>query len=292
MRSFPTEVVEVAEIAGLLKAACSNADRVLEGRIKLRSLDDWMRCKKLLPERSKHLQEILTEIRIRGFVDPMVGRISANEIGATEALREGLLARGVNSRQRAVLRTLTHRGARVDSRIYGAEAVTSLALRLRGTFPYFLGSEYTADGAARASLFPIPYQDLTDLTLPSDSFDFVTTNEVLEHVPDIDAALRSIARVLKPGGWHIGTVPFHYESRVGVVKARLINGKIEHLTTPEYHGNPFESGGSLVFELPGWDILARAIRVGFSEAFMEFTWSAEFGIVAEELGVFLLTLRR
>lgn len=141
-------------------------------------------------------------------------------------------------------------------------------------------------------MFPILYQDLTNLDLPEAAFDFVTTNDVLEHVPDIDAALRSISHVLKPGGWHIGTVPFLYESPRGTVRARLIGQNIQHLMEPEYHGDPFHTGGSLAFELPGWDIIERAIRAGFSEAFMEFPWSAEFGILAEELGVVLFILKR
>lgn len=39
-----------------------------------------------------------------------------------------------------------------------------------------------------------------DMPFPSDQFDVVIVNEVLEHVPDQDRALREISRVLKPGG--------------------------------------------------------------------------------------------
>ena len=39
-----------------------------------------------------------------------------------------------------------------------------------------------------------------NMPFPSDQFDVVIVNEVLEHVPDQDGALREIWRVLKPGG--------------------------------------------------------------------------------------------
>jgi SAM-dependent methyltransferase len=50
-------------------------------------------------------------------------------------------------------------------------------------------------------------EDLSRLSYPHESFDLVLTSETLEHVPDIEAALGEIRRVLKPGGHHVFTVP-------------------------------------------------------------------------------------
>jgi SAM-dependent methyltransferase len=133
---------------------------------------------------------------------------------------------------------------------------------------------------------------LTALSLPDESFDIAVTNEVLEHVPDIDAALTELARVLVPGGWHIGTLPFLYESERGEVKARIERGKVVHLTEPEYHGNPIDPRGSLVFELPGWDLIARAKAAGFADAHMRFVASTAHGYVADERGVFVFCAQR
>jgi SAM-dependent methyltransferase len=50
-------------------------------------------------------------------------------------------------------------------------------------------------------------EDLTRLTYADARFGVVLTSETLEHVPDLEAALREIRRVLVPGGRHIFTIP-------------------------------------------------------------------------------------
>ncbi len=52
--------------------------------------------------------------------------------------------------------------------------------------------------------------DLAKLDFPDDSFDVVLLNEVLEHVPDDNLALREIARVLRPGGAFFLFTPCRY----------------------------------------------------------------------------------
>lgn len=42
---------------------------------------------------------------------------------------------------------------------------------------------------------------------PSESFDFAFANSVLEHIPDLPSCLREIARLLRPGGLLVATVP-------------------------------------------------------------------------------------
>jgi SAM-dependent methyltransferase len=52
---------------------------------------------------------------------------------------------------------------------------------------------------------PLPALD----GLPDDTYDIVAALDVVEHIPDDKAALEGIARVLKPGGKLLMTVPAH-----------------------------------------------------------------------------------
>ena len=234
-----------------------------------------------------------------GVIEPLTGRTFApGQIEWNPAnMRESGSGAGLISRHRATLLAIAEcmpEISKYETKIYGAEALTEFALLLRAHYPKFIGSEYAVNEHVTRWLYPIPSEDLTALSFAVETFDLVTTNEVLEHVPSIDAALREIRRVLKPGGWHIGTCPFVYGQAASIVKAKLDNtGKIVELMEPEYHGNPMSEKGSLVFELPGWDILPRAKAAGFSRAFWRYLRSATHGIAANEIGgVFVLCMQR
>jgi SAM-dependent methyltransferase len=266
---------------------------------KFWSFEDWMSWtsgNRFFSD-SRYSFELAQRIIGQGFIEPLTRSVvKPSDIvpDSSGNWREGLVAFGKNSRIRAVLRMIEqqfeeHQPTRVT--IYAPEAVTAMALCLRGRFPRFLGSEYASTVTTRDDLYPIPHEDLTCLTLRSDAFDLVTTNEVLEHVPSIDTALAEIVRILKPGGWHIGTHPFMFMNEKGVVRAENFGGEIKFLMEPEYHGNPVGSP-SLVFETPGWDILHRARSAGFSSVYMRFVASERYGYLTENTGVFVLCCQK
>jgi SAM-dependent methyltransferase len=95
-----------------------------------------------------------------------------------------------------------------------------------------------ADGAKMA--------DVTKLQFADNSFDLIVSSEVLEHVPDLNAAFKEMRRVLRPGGCHVFTVP---PSDATKQLATLRDDKIVHLVMPpEYHGDPLGNGtGILAF---------------------------------------------
>ncbi len=66
-----------------------------------------------------------------------------------------------------------------------------------------------AVAAARAGAGAITWVPLLDPTLPfvDGMFDAVYSSSVLEYVEDAVAHLREVARILRPGGWYIATVP-------------------------------------------------------------------------------------
>jgi hypothetical protein len=250
---------------------------------------EWNRFSERNPHLSdaRYIKAIAENAKQNGAWSALFGRISAGEIDVQgEDYREQLLARGLNSRCRAILELMAAEPWFADgrARIYAAEAVTPFALLMRGRFAHFVGSEYASTEEARDALFPIPFQDLENLTFPADRFDCVVTNDCLEHVADIRQCLSEMCRVLRPGGVMLSTFPFtfHYESDI---RARLVDGRVEHLMEPEYHGNPAEpESGSLVFEVPGWNIFDRTREVGFSRAEMVFVSGMRRAITGAEIG--------
>jgi SAM-dependent methyltransferase len=89
-------------------------------------------------------------------------------------------------------------------------------------------------------------ENLEHQTFPDASFDLVITQDVFEHVLDPARGFAEVARTLKPGGAHIFTIPWYYWKPTLVRAVRDPNGSIRHLVTPNYHGNPINSNGSLV----------------------------------------------
>lgn len=99
------------------------------------------------------------------------------------------------------------RGAHVVALDAGAEEVDGVA----GTFAAMvdageLSAESTRVGAIQGDALHLPFADGT--------FDRVICSEVLEHIPNDEAAMRELSRVLRPGGTMAITVPRYGPERI------------------------------------------------------------------------------
>ena len=114
-------------------------------------------------------REIVEQAKRQGIVSPHFGSIGPGKVKVGGPnYRESFFAGGLNPRARALLDELAgmpKASQRFRLRIFAPEALSPFALRLRGLYPLFYGSEYLPDKAERERLFPIPHQDLEALSL-------------------------------------------------------------------------------------------------------------------------------
>lgn len=253
----------------------------------------------------QQVQQALRLIALNGITEPFSGeQVSPQRIHVAHTnFRETLEYQGCLSRQRAVLLLLQvwiSEGKLPPAeqiQVFCPEAVTPFAKRLQSFFPQISCSEYIPD-PAHPLRSTIPHQDLCALTLADGSVDLVVANEVFEHLYDLPAALGHIARILRPGGFLMATFPFAYNRYDTIVKARHRDGvtpgvaaEAELLTEPEFHGNPVDSRlGSLVYQIPGWDLLDQVRSVGLIEPTIHWVASPSYGVVGQETpGVMVLS---
>ena len=63
------------------------------------------------------------------------------------------------------------------------------------------------------------------------------------------------------------------------------------LLPPEYHGNPVDPKGSLVFYDHGWDILDRCRAAGFADVYLLCYWSLLYGYLGGGLQLVFIAER-
>jgi SAM-dependent methyltransferase len=198
---------------------------------------------------------------------------------------------GMNNRQRLVAKLVQQAaGEQERPRIYLMEQVTPIfhwVRRLPATDVH--GSEYLGYQYRGGDIVDgVRHEDVMNLSHPDASFDLIVSNDVLEHIPDPEKALRECCRVLRPGGMVIATFPFHTARDATVVRAQVDGGEVRHLLPPQFHGNPVSAEGSLVFQDFGWDLLDAVRRAGFSDGASEVYVNDAFGHLGAGLLVFRL----
>lgn len=120
-----------------------------------------------------------------------------------------------------------------------------VAEKLARACAQYTSSHYFANVTLGSTVEGRRCENLENLTFADSIFDLFITQDVIEHVMNPARAFAEIARVLKPGGAHVFSVPW-LKSRVTELRAVLKAGQIQYLKKPEYHGNPIDPDGSLV----------------------------------------------
>src|SRR5690242_9437722 len=117
-----------------------------------------------------------------------------------------------NGRRRLFARELQRGG--VTARACALDTGTSAGVNLRMLrelgFRNVTGLDISEDAIAfceEKGFGPVEHGDICAMPFAADSFDLVLATDVIEHVEEDDGALREIARVLRPGGTLLLTVP-------------------------------------------------------------------------------------
>ena len=146
-------------------------------------------------------------------------------------------------------------------------------------YPDIAAGEYHPDEG-------IQCQDLEKLTFEDNSLDLFITQDVMEHVFDPAKAFKEIARVLKPGGAHIFTVPIiNKEHKTECWAEKDSSGRVIHHHEAEYHGNPIDDSGALVTMHWGYDIADFIVNEAGTPTTIVMIDNIELGIRAEYIEV-------
>jgi SAM-dependent methyltransferase len=163
--------------------------------------------------------------------------------------------------------------------IYNTEAQGPIHQRL-ARVPGYRCSEYFGPDRPGGSLVGgVVHQDLARLSYPDGGFDLVLSSDVFEHIPDPYRAHAEVLRVLRPGGRHIFTVPFHQTRHLDERRAAqdadgrvvlLKQPAIYHTDAPMYHGDATQpTPGVLVYTIFGLEMLVRLRQLGFETNFYQ-----------------------
>jgi SAM-dependent methyltransferase len=200
--------------------------------------------------------------------------------GKTPNFRERLSCSicSLNNRQRYIVSYLQEE-YKNNKKIYMYEQVTAVynAVKIFAQ-DNLIGSEFINRNLKSGSVYDgILHENAEYLSFGDEKFDIIVSNDVFEHVNDVQKCFNEAHRVLKTNGKLIMSVPFYPDKDKTIRRAEIINNEIVYYTDAIYHGNPMSEDGSLVFFDFGWDILHMIKMAGFKEAYVKAYYSKEYG---------------
>lgn len=191
---------------------------------------------------------------------------------------------GLNLRQRFMAAYMRKMAGRKS--IYMYEQTTFFYKKMQDLLDNSVvsGSEYLGfDKTPGAIINGVRHEDAMQLSFDDGSFDIIVSNDVFEHVPDIAKTLGEACRVLKRNGILLLSMPFYADRLKTVERAKIADGGVVHLLPEQYHGNPVDEKGSLVFYDFGWDFFDCCKNAGFSDIYMLAYHSISFGYISNQV---------
>jgi len=199
----------------------------------------------------------------------------------------------LNNRQRAMIHVLKQAVAArqheetADLKLYAMEQITPLFTWLQAnlsiacTGSEYLGEDIQAHGLIDGIMSKIRHENVQALSFADNHFDFIVSNDVLEHVDQPRLAITEMMRVLKSGGQIFVSIPFHANQAHSCRRAEWVDGELLHYQAEQYHGNPLSEKGSLVFHDYGWDFIDWLKQAGFQDPALCSYWSYLYGYLGD-----------
>jgi SAM-dependent methyltransferase len=211
-----------------------------------------------------------------------------------EWLRDHFLCSHCGSipRERALMQTINinypdYRNLKIHE---SSPVARGASLKLRRECTNYSASHYYKD-VTPGLYHPIQgyrCEDLENLTFADEEFDLFITQDVMEHIFEPEKAFSEIARVLKPNGAHMFTVPLINKAEKSERWAsRGADGEPIYHHTPEHHGNPIDKDGSLVTFHWGYDVAEFILQSSGMYSTICYIDNIELGIRAEYIEVII-----
>jgi len=186
-------------------------------------------------------------------------------------LREGMICEcGLSNRNRLVYLATNNKLYKFnDPKILLFERLSMLYDLFSSAYPNVIGTEYLGGDKIRGNVYEVNgknvrNESITELTFDDESFDCIVHNDILEHIYHYKSALKESYRLLRKNGVNIFTCPFFIHQDENVIMASLNEDRtIEYHEEPEYHGDPMNPRGILVFYHYGWKLLDDMRKIGF-----------------------------
>jgi len=201
--------------------------------------------------------------------------------------RERLVCKNckLNNRQRfmiSYIKNIINKKPNLVNTLYIFEQTTIFYRYIEKTFIdkiNIIGSEYLGPRKKPGDYYSgIRHEDALRLSFIDESIDIIVSNDVFEHIPNIEVAMIEAYRVLSKRGKLLFTIPFHQKESKTKQRAFVDNiGNINMILTPQYHANPLSNKGALVFYDFGWDILDICKNSGFKDVFLQGYYSMFHG---------------